>query len=137
MNWRERAREIQKCPPGGASKVSKGPFEPFETTQDATSGSFRHPSGDTTLADFRAALVLGRLVVCCNCTYFTAGAEPGGLGRCRQFAAETWAFVPFVCGGFTVSPRPAAPAYLPDSDGARAIAGQTGRNPISAHRRAS
>lgn len=131
MNWRERAREIQKCPSGEVSKASKGPYEPFEATEDGQSERFqrRHAalreeaSDAKVLTDFRAALLLGKLIVCGNCLHFTPGTEPGGPGHCRQFGTETWPFVPFICSGFTVSPTPLAPAYLPDLDGARAPAG--------------
>ena len=135
MSWRERAREIQKCPSGEVSKVSKDPFAPFETTQDGRSQTFpaRHadhgaadPHGAALLTDFRTALVLGRLVVCGNCARFEPGSVPDGLGHCRQFGRETWPLVPFICGAFLVSPRPIAPAYLPDLDGASALGQQLG-----------
>ena len=142
MSWRERAREIQKCPSGEVSKGSKDPFAPFETTGDGHSESFqrehasRRDEHTSLLTDFQAALVLGRLVVCANCADFHHGAEPAGLGQCQRFATGAWPFVPFACGGFAVSPTAAAPAYLPDPDGARAIARLTGRDPVYVHRRA-
>jgi hypothetical protein len=71
------------------------------------------------LADFRAALVLGRLHVCCNCAAFTFGSDPAGLGHCRRFTTEAAAFVPFWCAGFEGAVRPVAPDYLPDPDGKR------------------
>lgn len=139
MSWRERAREIQKCPSGEVSKGSKDPFAPFETAQDGRSETFRARDAAgrddaALLADFHAALVLGRLVVCGNCAHFDRGAEPAGLGHCRRFASETWPFVPFTCAGFTVSPTPAALAYLPDPDGSRVIASQAGGRPAYHHR---
>jgi hypothetical protein len=89
------------------------------------------------LADFRAALLLGRLVICGNCAHFAFGAEAGGVGHCRRFGCEAWPFAPFVCSGFTMSPTPTAEAYLPDRDGAKAIAGQTGTKPVYSRRRVS
>jgi len=73
------------------------------------------------MQDFRAALVLGRLHVCCNCQQFTfSAADPGALGHCRRFNLEAAPFVPFWCAGFEASRSPAAPDYLPDPDAARA-----------------
>jgi len=137
MNWRERAREIQKCPSGEVSKGSKDPFAPFETTQDGRFEIFQQHHAARSdgrdgelnpnlLADFRTALVLGRLVVCGNCASFDRGAELAGLGHCRQFGRETWPLVPFICGAFMVSPKPIAPAYLPDLEGARSLGRQSG-----------
>ena len=74
------------------------------------------------LADFRAALVMGRLHVCCNCSEFRFGADPAGLGHCRRFNVEAAPFVPFWCAGFEPSHRAVAPDYLPDPDGTRARA---------------
>jgi hypothetical protein len=51
-------------------------------------------------SDFRAALLLGRLHVCCNCSAFTFGTEPAGVGRCERFDVEAWPFVPFWCSAF-------------------------------------
>lgn len=148
MTWRDRARKLRGCPFGEVSKVSKDPFVPFETAQDGHSETSQHRSGDrgarddighgtALLTDFQAALVLGRLFICGNCAYFTAGTDPGGLGHCRQFSAATWPFVPFICGSFRMSPRPSAPAFLPDPTGARALASQLGVNPLAGTRRAS
>lgn len=100
--------------------------KPASVAHVALSHASSPPAVAPLLADFRAALVLGRLVVCGNCAHFGRGAELAGLGHCRQFDAESWPFVPFVCSGFTVGPRPIAPAYLPHLDGARALACHTG-----------
>jgi len=54
------------------------------------------------LAEYRAALVLGHLRMCCGCRYFAFGHDPVDLGSCQRFAAETAPFVPFRCGGFEV-----------------------------------
>lgn len=72
--------------------------------------------------DFRAALVLGRLHVCCNCRYFDFAVEPSALGSCRRFDVGAWPFVPFWCTGFAPSHTPAAPAFFPDPDGTKARA---------------
>jgi hypothetical protein len=72
------------------------------------------------MQDSRAALVLGHLQLCGNCTRFVFGTDPGGLGHCRRFNLEAAPFVPFWCAGFEASRTPAAPDYLPDPDGARA-----------------
>lgn len=73
-----------------------------------------------TMSDFREALCLGRLHVCCNCSQYTFGTEPSGLGHCRRFKTEAWPFVPFWCSGFEPGRAPVAPECLPDPDGARA-----------------
>jgi hypothetical protein len=74
------------------------------------------------MEEFRAALVLGRLHVCCNCQQFTFGTHPGRFGHCRRFDLEAAPFVPFWCSGFEASGTPAAPDFLPDPEGARARA---------------
>jgi len=74
------------------------------------------------LAPYRAALLLGRLHVRCNCQQFAFSADPGGLGHCRRVNVEAAPFVPFWCAGFEPSRRSVAPDYLPDPDGARARA---------------
>ena len=56
-------------------------------------------------SDFRAALMLGRLHVCCNCALFNFAPDPAGLGRCRHFGVEAWPFVPFWCSAFVASRR--------------------------------
>ena len=100
--------------------------KPASVAHVALSHASPPPAVAPLLADFRTALVLGRLVVCGNCANFEPGAELDGLGHCRQFTRETWPLVPFICGAFVVSPKPIAPAYLPDLDGARALGRQLG-----------
>lgn len=82
---------------------------------------------DASLAEYRAALVLGRLHVCGNCDAFQFRDDPAGLGRCSRFDSESWAFVPFQCGGFAIGATPAVPAYLPDPAGALARAREYGK----------
>lgn len=72
------------------------------------------------LADFRAALTLGRLHVCCNCGHFSFGVEPAGLGHCERFNVEAWPFVPFWCAGFEASDMLAAATDLKKPESARA-----------------
>jgi hypothetical protein len=78
------------------------------------------------MAEFRDALVLGRLVVCCNCLHFRWGADPAGIGQCERFKVEAFPFVPFCCSGFEpdlgFEPElaPAAPEWLADPYGAQA-----------------
>jgi uncharacterized membrane protein len=67
------------------------------------------------LADFRAALVTGRLYLCCNCAQFAFTADPAALGRCHRFSVEAAPFIPFWCVGFEPSLRPVAPDYLPNA----------------------
>ena len=67
------------------------------------------------LALHRAALLLGRLHVCCNCSTFVFGSNAAALGHCRRFNLEAAPFVPFWCSGFEASGTPAAPDYLPES----------------------
>lgn len=64
------------------------------------------------LEDFREALVLGRLQVCANCRRYSFAAELGDMGMCTSHG-EAWPFVPFCCRDFSLSARPAAPAYAP------------------------
>lgn len=71
------------------------------------------------LADFREALILGRLVICGNCSRFTFDADPAGLGRCDRWDIEAFPFVPFYCAGFHLSRTPTAPAFVPDPEGSR------------------
>jgi hypothetical protein len=66
--------------------------------------------------------VLGRLIVCGNCDAFRFGAKPAELGHCRRYDTEAAPFCPFQCPGFEVAKEPAAPAFLPDPDGAIARA---------------
>lgn len=73
----------------------------------------------TNLAGWRAALVLGRLVVCGNCNAFQFGADPAALGHCQRFDTEAAPFCPFPCEGFAPSETPTARDYLPDPDSAR------------------
>jgi hypothetical protein len=78
------------------------------------------------MAEFRDALVLGRLVVCCNCLHFRWGADPAGIGQCERFKVEAFPFIPFCCSGFEpdlgFEPQlvAAAPEFLGDPYGARA-----------------
>lgn len=66
------------------------------------------------LTDFRAALVFGRLHVCCNCQHFTFANDPSGLGHCQRFDAEAWPFaVQLWCSGFSPSETPILPELLP------------------------
>jgi len=89
------------------------------------------------LADFQAGLVLGQLVICGNCSSFAVGADPATLGHCRRYSTESWPFVPFACAGFTASPKPAAPAFVPDPDGRRALTCELPGHPLTRTRRAS
>ena len=68
----------------------------------------------TVLSDFRAALMLGRLHVCCNCGHFSFASHASAMGNCRRFNVEAWPFVPFWCSGFAASNTPAAPEYVAD-----------------------
>jgi hypothetical protein len=75
------------------------------------------------LDDFRASLTLGRLHLCGNCSHFTFGDVPAEFGACALFGDGLVPFaMPFYCAKFVPSGTPVAPAYLPDPDGARALA---------------
>jgi hypothetical protein len=52
------------------------------------------------LREFQQALQAGVLVVCFQCSQFTFGAEPTGLGRCERYQIESWPFAPFKCERF-------------------------------------
>jgi hypothetical protein len=62
---------------------------------DTTSGPPR-----TWMAQFDAALRLGRLHVCSNCARFSFAIDRAGFGHCGRFNMEAWPFVPFWCVGF-------------------------------------
>lgn len=68
------------------------------------------------LGDFRAALVVGRLHVCCNCSAFSFGADAAGVGHCERFNVDAWPFVPFWCSGFKAAIRPLAPDFVAVSE---------------------
>jgi hypothetical protein len=67
------------------------------------------------LAGYRAALILGRLHLCGNCSRYTFGQDPAGAGACSKHGDGLLAFaMPFDCRDFAVSAIPTAPAYLPE-----------------------
>jgi hypothetical protein len=73
------------------------------------------------LAEYRAALILGRLHLCGNCSRYTFASDPASAGACAIHGDGLLAFaMPFGCRDFAASTTPAAPEYLPDPDGARA-----------------
>jgi hypothetical protein len=68
------------------------------------------------LPDFKHALQVGALHVCCNCAHYTFNADPAAPGQCRHFNVEAVPFMPFLpCSGFLVSGHPVAPNYLPET----------------------
>jgi hypothetical protein len=75
---------------------------------------------DASLEEFRAALVMGSLVACCNCIAFRFADDPAGLGHCVRLDTEAWPFAPFSCDSFEIGSESAAPAFVPDPDGGRA-----------------
>jgi hypothetical protein len=82
------------------------------------------------LANFREALILGRLHLCGNCSRFVFASDPAALGQCSHFNVEAWPFVPMLrCSGFEARPAATAPApdYLPDREGALARAREYAR----------
>ena len=65
------------------------------------------------LKDWCAALVLGRLHLCVNCTYFCWNSNnPEGVGQCRHFELEAAPFAPFHCSRFAAADAPAIPHLL-------------------------
>jgi len=75
------------------------------------------------LEHWRAALILGRLHLCGNCTRYSFGEDPAGPGTCALHGEALLAFaMPFKCSDFAASATPAAPAYVPDAALARAKA---------------
>lgn len=120
MNWRERASQLSKGVSSDLTKPTEAPSVSSVSSQDWAFQSSEGPGHRAALtescaplADFREALLLGRLHVCCNCTAFAFGADPAGLGHCQRFNVEAWPFVPFWCSAFEPSRVPAAPEYLP------------------------
>lgn len=83
-------------------------------TQASRVGQVAARNAAPVLSDFRAALLLGRLHVCCNCHQFSFAAHASGMGNCRRFNVEAWPFVPFWCSGFQLSGAPVAPEFVPD-----------------------
>jgi hypothetical protein len=74
------------------------------------------------LTDFHASLLLGRLHLCGNCAHFKFGTDPAAPGDCAVFGEELLPFaMPFYCAKFQASATPAAPSFLPDEDGKRAL----------------
>jgi hypothetical protein len=67
------------------------------------------------LSEYRAALILGRLQLCGNCSRYTFGQDPASAGTCALHGEGLLAFaMPFGCRDFGASRVPAAAAYLPD-----------------------
>jgi hypothetical protein len=87
----------------GISTISK-PLQPSAPNPQSypDKGDSRTTSGAarTWMAQFDAALKLGRLHVCCNCARFSFGIDRAGFGHCERFNIEAWPFVPFWCAGF-------------------------------------
>lgn len=79
-----------------------------------------YQAGLDTAREFKAALLLGRLHLCANCSHFIPGPGPLDIGHCQCFDVESFPLVPFECSGFRVSPKPQVPQLLPDPDGAGA-----------------
>ena len=67
------------------------------------------------LADFRGALISGRLYLCGNCARFTFSPDPT-QGECSRHG-EVQSFIPFACSDFDLSKEPTAPAYVPRGHG--------------------
>ena len=71
------------------------------------------PAAKAVLLEFRAALVTGRLQVCCNGKHYQFATDPAAMGQCRSLNESVWPFVPFVCSRFELSPTPAVRAVCP------------------------
>ena len=82
----------------------------------------------TPMGDFREALMLGRLHVCCNCSAFTFGPIPAGVGHCQYFNVEAWPFVPFWCSRFALSKGLPFPNSPPAREPATEAAGVASLN---------
>ena len=78
---------------GRQSKFSPDTESPKHERRDAIVEALDAAS----LADFRSALVMGRLIVCGNCRWFAFGAELAGDGMCSHFGVDTAPFVPLTC----------------------------------------
>jgi hypothetical protein len=69
------------------------------------------------LKEYRAALLLGRLHICGNCSRYSFGPDPAGPGSCLEHGEGLLAFrMPFQCSSFQTSRMPAAPDYIPQPD---------------------
>lgn len=67
------------------------------------------------LEEDRAALTLGRLDICGNCSRYAFGPDPAGSGSCSLHGDGLLAFaMPFDCREFDAMETPAAPRYLAD-----------------------
>jgi hypothetical protein len=68
----------------------------------------------SSLEEWRAALVLGHLHVCGNCSRYAFGADPAGLGSCALHGDGFVAFaMPIHCPDFKPNAAPPAPVYPP------------------------
>ena len=113
---------LEKLRATAAKGHAPAPTKPTEPGFDGFESAEPPSKTFAGLAEYRAALLLGRLVICANCSAFIPADDPYGLGRCSRYTEEAWPFVPFKCVGFDISERPLAPALLPDPNGARARA---------------
>ena len=139
MSILDRVREKYQTPSAGTCKTSKSPpsdpsagFAGSSPTRFAFSGGSegtgKPPSklerrqailaarDAADLESWRAALRAGRLHLCANCTRFTFGNDPAGMGHCDRYGAETHPFVTMLrCAGFQAHGQDTAPApdYLP------------------------
>jgi hypothetical protein len=69
------------------------------------------------LEDYRAALWLGLLHICGNCSRYSFGPDPAGPGTCAQHGGGLMAFrMPFACPDFQTSRSPTMPDYTPRLD---------------------
>jgi hypothetical protein len=74
------------------------------------------------LEEYRAALLLGRLHICGNCSRYSFGFDPAGPGTCFKHGEGLLAFrMPFQCSSFQASRTPAVPQYMPHPDYALAV----------------
>jgi len=112
-----RAR-IAPAKPANPANPQAGPAG-ISRISDISRGVLSHTRFEV-LSNYREALTLGRLHVCCNCAHFRFPIQDMAPGDCGRFNLEAWPFVPLWCSGFAPSNAPVVPEFLPDSDDVRA-----------------
>jgi hypothetical protein len=93
---RAEAQKIKNMPGGAPTELTKPPFVSFAGSNPGIKNNIA--TSHAHLAEFRASLKLGNLVICATCRNFTAtnGFE---IGDCRLYG-EVWGALPFWCQGF-------------------------------------
>jgi hypothetical protein len=98
---RAGAQKIKNVPGGAPTEPTKPPFVSFAGSSPGIKNNIA--TSHEHLAEFRASLDLGNLVICARCKNFTT-AKGLEIGDCRLYG-EVWGTVPFWCRTFEPSTR--------------------------------